>query len=148
MIFRLGSISTNIYISAFIGFILVVLFAFSHLNNPTDKVIPINSYHKRWLESGIENYRYTLRFGCMGVLEYRVVVKNGKKITPRHVEVYSIDDLFKYADRAEKNADEYNVTYHETGFPSEIEVNWSRKIWDDECFRKVADFQVIKSHEL
>ncbi|WP_353372950.1 DUF6174 domain-containing protein, partial [Aliiglaciecola sp. NS0011-25] len=148
MIFRLGSNSANIFISAFIGFVLVVLFAFNHLIIPSDKVNPLNSYHRQWIESGIENYRYTLMFGCMRDLEYRVVVKNGVQITPRSIDVYSIDDLFEYADRAEKNADEYNVTYHKTGFPSEIEVNWSKEIWDDECFIEVTDFQVIKPHEL
>lgn len=117
---------------------------------------------KLWNQQNISNYRYKLTRSCFCTLEARgpviVEVRNGVTTSVTSVATGQpvSTDLFKQYDTVPKlfnvikdaiarKASSLNVQYDSTlGYPTQINIDYSAQIADEELYLTVENFEVIK----
>ncbi len=117
---------------------------------------------KLWRSQNISSYRYTLRVGCFCIPEVTqpvvVEVRNGrvtsitaanggKPVNPEYFKQYnSIPKLFNLVQNAiAKKAERVSVTYHPSlGYPTQINIDESAQIADEERYLTIENLQVIR----
>jgi hypothetical protein len=115
-----------------------------------------------WRNQNISSYRYTLRLACNclpeatqpviievrnGKVTSMVAANSGKPINPVYFKQYnSIPKLFNVVKSAiAKKPHRLSVTYHPTlGYPTQISIDSSAQIADDETFLTLENLEVIK----
>lgn len=124
--------------------------------------VELQRNRRKWINQNISSYRYTLRVRCFCnpqvtqpvVIEVRngkvtsiVAANTRKSVNPEPFKNYdTIPDLFNLARTAiSKNASRLVVTYHPTlGYPTQMSIDYSDRIADDEISFTIEKFEVIK----
>ncbi|HLP92254.1 MAG TPA: DUF6174 domain-containing protein [Nostocaceae cyanobacterium] len=114
-----------------------------------------------WNRQNITNYRYTLTRSCFCAPEARepvvVEVRNGQTVSvtsvatgqsvdPELFKQYdTIPELFKVIqDAIAKKADRLDIQYEpKLGYPTQINIDYSFQIADEELFITVENFQAL-----
>jgi hypothetical protein len=117
---------------------------------------------RAWRTQNISNYRYTLRVSCFCVpevtqpvvIEVRdgrvasIVAANSRKpVNPEYFKQYnSIPKLFNLIENAIANkAHRVSVTFHPTlGYPTQISIDQSQQIADEERYLTIERLEVIR----
>jgi hypothetical protein len=120
---------------------------------------------QKWQDANITHYRFELNIGCFCAfrdqMPLTVEVRDGQIVymagvdgtlvldTDQNYEFYAphatIDLLFAELEAAVKDgADSVTVTYDATyGFPTEIAIDQSQEIADEEMYYSISGFEVL-----
>jgi Family of unknown function (DUF6174) len=116
-----------------------------------------------WNQQNISNYRYTLSNSCFCIPEARgpvvIEVRNGQTTSitsvatgltvanPEFFRQYNtVPKLFNVIkDAIDRNAFSLNVQYnHRLGYPTQINIDYSSQLADEELYLTIENFQEIK----
>lgn len=126
----------------------------------------VYSHQLKWQSANISHYRFRLSLSCfceftLGGPYPTIEVRNGKTISitdengsaitngHKYYNTFSqygtIDKLFSILrSNSVREADEVTVKYDPTyGFPSEIYINPSKPMWDDQTTYYVSGFEIL-----
>lgn len=127
---------------------------------PQSKQLKIN--RRWWRKANISSYRYTFSNGCFCIPEARgpVVIEvingqttsitsadTGEPVNPEFFQSFdTIDKLFRVIrDGIKRKADRLEVEYDsKLGYPTNIIIDFSFQIADEELFLEISDFEVIE----
>ncbi|MUG98791.1 hypothetical protein F7734_43470 [Scytonema sp. UIC 10036] len=117
----------------------------------------------RWNEQNIVNYRYTFSNGCFCIPDARgpvvIEVRNGQTTSITSVETgqpvtnpeffqqyNTIPKLFNVIqDAINRKAESLNVEYNaKLGYPTQINIDYSAQIADEEVFLTIEKFEEIQ----
>lgn len=114
-----------------------------------------------WEAQGIENYRFTLERNCFCLTEATrptvIQVRDGKAVAftyaddgtsadPLYFQNYStVEELFAVLEQAQaENPVRFDVTYDtETGIPTDVAIDISEMMADEEIFFTVTNFEAL-----
>ncbi len=114
----------------------------------------------RWQGIGLRHYQYRYRIGCfcpgpldvvMEVFDNRIVEmrspETGLPVTPPVVQLFfTVDGLFDYIENALGYAEIVNVQFDPvTGYPTEVFIDGSLLVADDELWVNVSDLRPLTS---
>jgi len=101
----------------------------------------LESQKIKWLKIKPDIYSYTIRAGCMYVVESSANVKGSLATYDNDEDKLSIDYLFIIAKRALEKSARADIKYHPTfGIPNSIDVDWRLDTIDDECGYSLVKF--------
>ncbi len=136
-----------------------LLFLSCHSQPSTQQIWKDNQ--QKWNDQKLGNYSFQLQVGCFSPPDItrpvNITVKegipklayadDGTPVTNKFFDDYNtIDKLFSTALRALENADAASVSYDEKyGFPARINIDFNKKLVDDEMSYTIADFQLLES---
>ncbi len=116
---------------------------------------------QKWNDQKLGNYSFQLQVGCFCPQDItrpvNITVRegiptlayadDGTPVTDKFFDDYNtIDKLFSTALRALQNADAASVSYDEKyGFPTRINIDFNKKLVDDETSYTLADFQLLEA---
>ena len=131
-----------------LGSLVVFLFMFwgySQIFTTMAKQVDVGEQLKKWNETLPHSYKFTVISGCMFLITSKVTVKNGKHTFSLDTEKITLVELFKVAKKVKEQAYKSEINYDEKyGFPTHIDIDWSRDTIGDECFYEVTEFEVIE----
>ena len=109
-----------------------------------------------WMKNKPEAYSYTVKEGCMLSREYQVIHKRGEDLffsvrkycdpnegAKCESEMESIDGIFNKLIDASIKAEVLDIEYGKFRYPEKVDIDWSRKAIDDECYIFIEDFRKI-----
>jgi hypothetical protein len=117
----------------------------------------LESQQNSWKQLGLRDYSFTYQPDCMCAgrgLNYQIEVRDGKVVSFEHwsepvrfssrdLPRPTVDSLFAWVRNAyERKAAVVHVTYDpQLNFPSNVSIDWSLDIIDDEFSFEVTDFK-------
>jgi hypothetical protein len=127
--------------------------------NPNLQRLRVNQ--KLWDQQNITSYRYTLSRSCFCTPEARgpvvVEVRNGETVSvtsvatgqPVDPELFkqydTVPELFDVIkDAIKRKASSLTVEYAKLGYPTQINIDYSAQIADEELYLTVENFQVLQ----
>ncbi|MBO9492358.1 hypothetical protein J7384_18495 [Endozoicomonas sp. G2_1] len=96
-----------------------------------------------WSKVEPPNYSYSIWYGCMYTATSDITVSDGIEKFKGRERTITINELFDLLPKIFAKASSYSIKYNEKyGFPTQIKVDWSSEVYDDECFYQVQRFLV------
>ena len=122
----------------------------------------LSTARNRWQAAHIGHYRYSLRVACFCAFSDRmpltVEVQSGHVVSmayrdgtpvlpqdqPTFASYQTLDALFQFTDESIRQAQSSQVSYDPTyGFPTNVQLDFSQNVADDELTVSVGDFQPL-----
>jgi len=133
---------------------LVALWVIGHsISERKRKNETLQFNEQKWTSNKPLLYSYKVSSGCMWANSYKIEkTESGLISTPMDnspiIEPISVNDLFAEARKANLTSHKVSIEYHPYfGFPTSIDVDWEKEVFDDECFIQVSEFEVLVSNE-
>lgn len=154
-----------VFVSTLFLFLLAACITREGAQSPTTAQNALATAQQQWQAQQIGSYRYGLAVSCFCPEELRqpvvitvtagetnaiVTTAGGAPVTAAFFDQYNtVDKLFALIQQAiAEGADEVAVTYDPTlGYPTEIKLDGSTQIADDERFLTISDLQATPGGE-
>ncbi len=148
MIFSTRSLNSIVFVTSAI----IVLFAMSIVMysefESSKSAKNVNELSKKWQTTRPSNMSYQISFGCMTAFSYAVFRVDGKNYYEKNEwletqEQINISDVFNAIQRATLKAYSLDVKYNDQyGFPVQVNIDWDKETYDDECFYTIEKFKL------
>ena len=111
-----------------------------------------DTHREQWDANNDGTYSFLMFRGCFcawgGSLWIQVIddevtlafrTETNEPVPDEHLdELETIDEIFDMIERAEREADQLDVTWSDEGYPSEVSIDWIRNAVDDEMMIRIS----------